>query len=388
MNIPDQIIIDNTTYDASDAAGYHYGAFPPSKLNLELLIGPQTDAVMALVRYDTEMRQLPRSELLLAPLRARDAVVSSRMEGTISTLEEVLRLEADADVEGLPATGRHADKEVALYARALKQAEQALTDGYKFSDYIIRSAHRTLLFTGRGARNRPGEYKETQNYIGEKRTRSIAYVPAAPEHLRAGLDRLFEFTNATRDEDKLLPLLRAAIAHAEFEALHPFDDGNGRLGRMMIPLILWQQGLLSAPHFFVSDYFERNKEEYVERLRQVSSDGQWSEWCAFFCRAICNQAEANIDTISQIKRHYEDMRERFRDILRSRWSNDALDYIFANPIFRNNRFKANAGIPPQTANTFTNRLVEEGLLRILIPPSGRSPGLYSFPSLLEIVAEP
>lgn len=388
MNNQTLITINNTTYDTSDAVAYHSGAFPPLSLDLGELIGPQTDAAMELVRYDTELRQLPRSELLLAPLRARDAVVSSRMEGTISTLEEVLRLEADAEDGALPTTAREADLEVALYARALRQTEVALREGYEFSDYVIKNAHRTLLYTGRGARHRPGEYKSEQNYIGERRSRRIDYIPISPEGLPRGMQLLFDLANRTRDQDGILPLLRVALAHAEFEALHPFADGNGRLGRMLIPLMLWKQGLLSAPHFFVSDYFERNKDEYVERLRKVSQNGEWSEWCAFFCRAICAQAESNIATIGQIKGHYESMRERFRDTLRSRWSNDALDYIFANPIFRNNRFKRNAGIPPQTANAFTNRLLEAGLLRVLIPPSGRAPGLYAFPSLLEIVAEP
>lgn len=388
MNSPEKIVIGNTTYDASGAVSYHTGAFPPATLDLEYLIGPQTDAAMALVRYDTELRQLPRSELLLAPLRARDAVVSSRMEGTISTLEEVLRLEADADDEGLPASARNTDKEVALYARALRQAEGGLRDGYLLSDHILRNAHRTLLFTGRGAKSRPGDYKIEQNYIGDRRIRRIDYIPASPAHLPAGLQTLFAFANTSRDADGMLPLLRVALVHAEFEALHPFDDGNGRLGRMLIPLMLWRQGLLSAPHFFVSDYFELHKDEYIERLRDISAHGEWSQWCVFFCTAIHSQAEANIATITQIKQHYEKMRERFRDLLRSRWSTDALDFIFANPIFRNSRFKQNAGIPPQTANTFTNKLVEAGLLRVLIMPAGRAPGLYAFPSLLEIVAEP
>ena len=382
------ITINNTRYDATDAVAYHIGAFPPKFLDLEQLFAPQTDAAMALVRYDTELKQLPRSELLLAPLRARDAVVSSRMEGTISTLEEVLRLEADADEEGLPATARDAGLEVALYARALRQAEGALRDGYAFSNFLMKNAHRTLLYTGRGARSHPGEYKSEQNYIGEKRARRIDYVPISPEQLPGGMETLFGFANLTRQDDGLLPLLRAGLVHAEFEALHPFEDGNGRLGRMLIPLMLWKQGLLSAPHFFVSDYFERNKDEYVERLRAVSARGEWSEWCAFFCRAICAQAESNLATLGQIRAHYEAMRERFRDLLRSRWSTDALDFVFANPIFRNSRFKTNAGIPPQTANAFTNRLVQEGLLTVLLPPAGRAPGLYAFPSLLEIVAEP
>jgi cell filamentation protein, protein adenylyltransferase len=153
-------------------------------------------------------------------------------------------------------------------------------------------------------------------------------------------------------------------------------------------LMLWDSGVLQAPHFFVSDYFEKNKDMYIERLRAVSAEGDWTGWCAFFLDALTSQAIANIDIVGRMQAHYEYMHDQFRDILKSRWSVDALNYIFANPIFRNNRFKRNAGIPPQTANGFTNRLVDAGLLDILIPPSGRAPGLYAFPTLLEIVQEP
>lgn len=157
---------------------------------------------------------------------------------------------------------------------------------------------------------------------------------------------------------------------------------------MLITLMLWETGVLGAPHFFVSDYFERNKEEYIERMRGVSEAGDWVGWCGFFLEALRAQALENIEVVQQIQAHYDEMRDRFRDVLRSRWSTDALNYIFANPIFRNNRFKRNSGIPPQTANSFTNKLVEEGLLSTIIPPAGRAPGMYAFSSLLAIVAEP
>ena len=380
------INIDNVAFDASDAVRYPLDAFPPSRLDLPQLIGPQTDAAMALVRYDSGLAQLPRSELLLAPLRARDAVVSSRMEGTISTLEEVLRLEADADGRDLPATSRSADLEVALYVRALRQAEEAIREGYGISQTLIRNAHKTLLFTGRGAKSRPGEYKTEQNYIGDRRAKRIDFVPVAPEHLIYSLDKLFAFAASGEEEDSFLPLTRIALFHAEFEAVHPFEDGNGRVGRMLVPLMLWTSGVLSAPHFFVSDYFETNKEEYIERLRRTSSHGEWTEWTVFFLNGMKEQAEQNLKTLNQIRDHYDEMRNRFRDLLRSRWSGDALDYIFANPVFRNNRFKRNAKIPEQTANAFTNKLLQEGLLVTVIPPAGRAPGMYAFPSLLEIVS--
>jgi len=379
-----QILIHNTVYDCSDAVSYHLGTFPPQKLELERLLMPLTDTAMALARYDTLLRSLPNSELLLAPLRARDAVISSRMEGTISTLEEVLRLEADATELELSQSARNDTLEVALYARALKQAERQMADGYPISGHLIRGAHKTLLSFGRGAKSRPGEYKSEQNYIGDRRQRRIDFIPVAPEQLGPGMDALIRYITDTTTQ----PLLKTAIAHAEFEALHPFDDGNGRLGRMLITLMLWGNQVLGAPHFFVSDYFEQHKDTYVERLRAVSADADWTGWCLFFLNALEAQAKANIDIVGQIQALYDEMRDRFRDLLRSRWSIDALNYIFAHPIFRNNRFTRNAGIPKPTANGFTNRLVEAGLLEVLIPPAGRAPGLYAFRPLLDIVQEP
>ncbi|MES2665365.1 MAG: Fic family protein [Pseudomonadota bacterium] len=379
-----EIIIHNTTYDCSAAVFYHLGAFPPENLDLQALINPLTNTAIALTRFDTLLRALPNSELLLAPLRARDAVVSSRMEGTISTLEEVLRLEAEAvESDGSPV-GRNDTVEVALYARALRQAERQMTDGYPLSDHLIRTAHHTLLSYGRGAEKRPGEFKTEQNYIGDRRRKRIDFVPIAPEHLPPAMATLVQFIKA----DKVHPILRTALAHAEFEALHPFEDGNGRVGRMLITLMLWNTGVLSAPHFFVSDYFERNKDEYIERLRNVSANGDWTGWCIFFLAALQSQAAENIDIVGRIQTHYEQMRERLRDLLKSKWTGDVLNFIFANPIFRNNRFTHESGIPKPTANGFANRLVEAGILTVLVPSAGRAPGLYAFPSLLEIMQEP
>jgi Fic family protein len=379
-----EVLIHNTTYDCSDAVRYHMGGFPPAGLDLERLLNPLADTIVALTRYDTMLRGLRNSELLLAPLRARDAVVSSRMEGTISTLEEVLRLEADTDDLATSSFGRNDTIEVALYARALRQAEAQMAAGYPLSEHVIKGAHRTLLSYGRGAEQRPGEYKIDQNYIGDRRRRRIDFIPISPEQLPPAMSTLVAFMTS----NGLQPILRTAVAHAEFEALHPFEDGNGRLGRMLITLMLWNSGVLSAPHFFVSDYFEKNKDEYVERLREVSATGDWTGWTCFFLEALQSQAHENIEIVGQIEKLYEATRERLRDVLRSKWAVDAVNYIFANPIFRNNRFTKDAGIPKPTANSFTNRMVEAGILRPLIPPAGRAPGLYAFPALLEIVQEP
>lgn len=383
MTAAQTITINNTKYDCSKAVSYHYGQFPPAEIDLSYILGPMTDALQQLTRYDVNLQHMPNSALLLAPLRQRDAVVSSRMEGTISTLEEVLRLEASASADRQEGTRRDDTLEVALYARALRRAEQQITDGYALSEHTLKSAHETLLSAGRGAEHSPGQYKNQQNYVGDRGQRRVDFIPIAPEQLGAGMLDLFTYVR----QDGQHPLIRTAVAHAEFEALHPFEDGNGRVGRMLIPLMLWDQNILSAPNFFVSDYFERNKDEYLHRLREVSRVGAWNEWCHFFLSALEAQAIQNIETATRIQEHYEWARATFQEVLRSQHYAAAVDYVFTNPIFWNNHFVESAQAPASTLRNFTPRLVEQGLLQTLVPPSGRAPGLYAFRSLLEILAD-
>lgn len=375
------ITINNTTYDCSAATTYHYGQFPPAPVDLNLVFEPLTAALQQLTRYDEKLQHMLNAQLLLAPLRQRDAVVTSRMEGTISTLEEVLRLEASESAKRSEGTTRNDTMEVALYARALSQAEEQISEGYGLSEYLVKSAHRTLLSHGRGAEKHPGQYKFQQNYVGNRHKRRVDFIPISPEQLSAGIREMFQFIN----NDSQHALIKTAVAHAEFEALHPFEDGNGRIGRMLIPLMLWEWRILSAPYFFVSDFFEKNKDEYLERLRNVSANGDWLGWTIFFLRALEAQAVENIYVVGRIQNHYEEMKERFRQVLRSQYFASAVDYVFANPIFWNNHFVETASGPTSTLRNFTPKLVERGLLRPLIKPSGRAPGLYSFPSLLELI---
>ena len=376
----------NNTLDLSNAVEYHYNKFPPRELDYGALLEPLTKATASLARYDQMLAGLLNSEILLAPLRARDAVVSSRMEGTISTIDEVLQLEAEADFDSRDAhkTVRSETIEVALYSRALRQAQVALSEGQPISEHLLRSAHQTLLAFGRGASKRPGSYKMEQNYVGERGRKEINFIPINPASLSGGMQELVRFIRT----DTMIPLLKTALAHVEFEALHPFEDGNGRVGRMLITLMLWNLGLIRQPHFYVSGYFEQHKLEYIERMRAVSMDGSWTAWCVFFLNALNVQALENLETAEKIQALYENMKDVFRDCLRSRWSNNALDFVFANPIFRNNKFVTASGIPTPTANRFSRKLVDEGLLSTVIPSAGRSPAMYAFEPLLKIVREP
>lgn len=370
--------------DLSGAVPYHTGGFPPRNLDYEAILPALDDASASLARYDAKMSGLVNSALLLSPLRRQDAVSSSRMENTISTIEEVYRLEAE-DEAGQPDPWRDArddDVETFLYSRAMRMAQLAISEGQPISEHLIRSIHQVLMSFGRGAHKRPGSYKIEQNYIGDDRRGIVRYIPIAPEHLGPAMQALIAFIDAPSPR----PLLRTAIAHVEFEALHPFEDGNGRIGRMLITLMLWKVGVLSQPHFFVSGYFETHKEDYIERISQVSASGDWTGWIVFFLEGLHQQARANIAIADRILALYGDMRERFRLLLNSQYHDQALDFVFGRPTFYNNLFIEQSGIPATTARLMSRRLVEAGLLRPLEPASGRRPALYAFDPLLKLLA--
>lgn len=180
-------------------------------------------------------------------------------------------------------------------------------------------------------------------------------------------------------------LVRAGISYIEFEALHPFKDGNGRIGRMLITLMLWASGTISAPHFYISGYLEDNKDLYIDTMRRVSASGEWEHWCAFFLKAVEQQAIRNLTIAEKIKNLYEEMKTIFSDALSSKWSVNALDFVFTNPVFRNNKFTTNSGIPTASAARFTRVLLEKNLIHTLEEASGRRPALYSFEPLMQLV---
>lgn len=369
--------------DLSSAVQYHYERFPPQISDFSRLIKPLAAASAALARYDQMLKGMHNSDLLLAPLRGAEAVVSSRMEGTISTLDEVLRYEAEEEESGAEADSyfRSEAIEVHLYSRAMRLSQKSVEDGQPISSFLMRSTHKILLGFGRGAGMSPGEFKTEQNYLADRAKRKVVFIPITPERLPEGLDRLFAFMN----DDECEILLRTAIIHLEFEALHPFKDGNGRIGRMLIPLMLWKYGAISQPHFYMSGYLEQRRDDYIDLMGDVSANDRWTNWIIFFLEAVEAQANENLQKSEAIRALYEEMKEKFREKLSSQWSTAALDFIFTRPVFRNSVFTGKSGIPHQTAHRMTRTLSECGLLRTIVPSSGRRPAMYSFEPLLELV---
>lgn len=365
-----------------NAVNYHYDKFPPIDLDYSQFIEPLIKATDAVARYDQMLKNMHNSEILLAPLRNQEAVISSRMEGTISTMDEILKYEADHDTETENTAGVRSEViETILYQRALRATQIAMEDGYPLSQSLIKGIHQKLLSFGRGATKSPGEFKNEQNFLADKLKRDILFIPISPEKLQEGLDKLFQYI----DKSTHPSLVKTGITHIEFEALHPFKDGNGRIGRMLITLMLWASGTISAPHFYISGYLEDNKDLYIDTMRRVSEYGEWDLWCSFFLKAVEQQAIRNLTIAENIRSLYEEMKTIFSDVLSSKWSVNALDFVFTNPVFRNNKFTTRSGIPAASAARFTRVLLEKELLSTREEASGRRPALYSFEPLMKLV---
>lgn len=376
------MVIPTGELNFEKAVGYHYEKFPPANINYAHLIGQLVKATDAIARYDQMLKNMHNSEILLAPLRNQEAVISSRMEGTVSTMDEILKYEADYADDGKESANVRSEViETYLYQRALTSAQHAINSGQPLSPFLIKAAHQRLLSFGRGAAKTPGQYKTEQNYLADKTKRNILFVPIKPELLQDGMDALFRYIA----ESNHPPLLKAAISHVEFEALHPFKDGNGRIGRMLITLLLWQSGVISAPHFYISGYFEEHKDLYIDTMRAVSEKDDWTSWCILFLEAVEAQAIRNLAIAENVRMLYERMKQEFSNALASKWSVVALDYVFTNPVFRNNRFTNHSGIPPASAARFTRVLLDRKLLTTLEEPSGRRSALYMFEPLMELV---
>lgn len=369
-------------YGFEGAVGYHHNRFPPNDMDYECLMLPLGRAASAIARYDAVLNGLHNKDLLLAPLRRQEAVISSRIEGTVATLDEVLSFEA-ADEQEDPAKSSFRQEviEVHSYTRALGQAQRMMEEGLPICRRVVCEAHNRLLFWGRGADKRPGHFKTEQNYIVDNKKKTVLFTPIAPEQLELGFKNFEEYIN----RDDINPLIQTAISHVEFEALHPFKDGNGRLGRMLITLILWNRSQISGPYFYISGHLENNRDEYIDRMRAVSSDNAWTEWCVFFLEALETQAKENLQTSERIIGLYDEMKEVFRKQLSSQWSIKALDFIFETPVFRNSKFTSKSGIPKPTAARFTKVLCDNGLLTTIIPASGRRSSVYAFEPLLQLV---
>jgi Fic family protein len=360
---------------------YHTGKFPPKNLDFERLLPLVGDAREAVGRYDGLLYAIPNSDVMLSPLTTQEAVLSSKIEGTRATMGDVLGFEAGGIVDDLDERMRGDIQEVINYRAAMREAGNLLKK-MPLCQRMIKQIHGILLDGVRGHNKHRGKFRTIQNWIGSSdNIEEAKFVPIAPgDPLTNGLDTWEKYIH----ESKTDPLIQLSLIHVEFESLHPFIDGNGRIGRMIVPIYLFEKKLLHDPMFYVSAYLERNRDEYYQRLRQVSSDDDWTGWCEFFLTAVREQAEDNEKKVREILKLYEDSKSRVIELTHSQHAIHALDYIFDQPIFNSTSFKNGSGIPDSTARRILTLFIEDGLLRVAREQSGKRSRVLVFPELLNI----
>lgn len=336
----------------------------------------------ALARYDGMLQGIVNPRLFLSPLTTQEAVLSSRIEGTQASMEEVLEYEADPRQEVEPS--KYADiQEIINYRRAMGQAVESL-ERRPLCLNLIKELHAILLDSVRGRNKAPGQFRQTQNYIGAPGCpiEEATFVPPPPDRIPEALDNWENYLHFDEKDG----LVQLAVVKAQFEIIHPFLDGNGRLGRMLVPLFLFDKKLLSSPVFYLSSYLEAHQEAYYSRLLAISQKNDWNGWIQFFLNAVVEQAAANCDRIQGMLNLYKNMKNRMVEITHSQFAIQALDAIFSRPIFRGADFSTISGIPTkQTAASLIRLLLEDGILKVLQPARGRRSAMLVFPELINLV---
>lgn len=353
---------------------------PIKDLDFSRLIKFVGDANAELARYDGLLQGIVNPQVLLSPLTMQEAVLSSRIEGTQATLDEVLEQEAGL-IENKTAEKTQDIQEIINYRKALMLAKDVLNE-QPITLSLVRQMHKMLLGSVRGKDKLPGEFRKDQNWIGPYGTpiENATFVPPSPLQLIDHLEKWQLYMEGS-DVDILIQL---ALVHAQFELIHPFKDGNGRIGRILIPLFLFRKKVLSSPMFYLSAYLEENREEYYSRLNSTSAKDDWSGWVEFFLKAVAIQSKRNADKTKEIMNLYEEMKSKIVKTIHSQYSIHMLDALFDRPIFQTSDFIRRTSIPKQTAMPLLKQLRDVGYLKTLRESSGRKPAILAFPALLNI----
>ena len=328
----------------------------PPELHFDAsLIGALSTADRALGQLNGITRALPNPRLLIRSFIRREAVLSSRIEGTVASLSDLYLFEMNPEQEQRTPDVR----EVSNYVRALDYGVERLKYA-PFSLAVVKELHGILLEGVRGSDKSPGAFRKRQNFISPTdRIQDASYIPPSSEHVLERLERLEEFTNGPSD----LPLLvRLAMIHYQFEAIHPFEDGNGRVGRLLISILLDRERALPHPVLYLSAFFEKHQRTYYNMLLKVSQEGDWNAWIGFFLRGVADQS---IDAVER-SRSLFDLRDRWTARCQKARASALLlkliDMIFTNPYVATAQAAKELGVRLQSAQKNIDQLVSEGIL--------------------------
>ena len=381
-------INDFTCLKAGKLVDTAYGvkAFIPASLPPEIDMGelamPLAEAMQCVGELKGASRRLANPYILVKPLQRREALTSSAMEGTFSTGDQLALAEM-----GLESQADQQTKEVRNYLTALQVSLDALqTKNLPISHRMLKDAHRILLsHVGRmrGSNKRPGEYKTEQNAIGGDRIETARFVPVPPGQTLACMDDLEKFINREiEDENKVgQSLIDIALAHYQLETIHPFADGNGRVGRMLISLMAVERELFDMPLLYVSPAIEKNKDEYIDLMYNVSAKGEWEKWIKFFLSAVADTAKSTIGTIDKLIALQEEYRGLVSEATRTSNAITVVDFLFEKPIVDIPEVRDLLNVTYRSASQIVQKLVDLG---ILIELPGFRPKVFVARTILDI----
>lgn len=332
---------------------------PPPDLEFSGLAEVLSEASRLLGELNGISRTLVDPFLLIRPLQVQEALTSSSMEGTFTTIDDLLLVDAGASERNRAADTR----EVANYRAALSQAIQSL-ETIPLSLRTLRNAHRRLLSgvtRHRGLNAQPGEFKVHQNFIGAYDIEHARFIPPPPREAVEALERLEQYIH--RDDRGGLPdLIDAALIHYQFETIHPFADGNGRVGRMLITLHLFTRGLIRQPVLYLSPIFERRKDEYIDRLYEVSRSGAWSAWIAFFLDVVAQASRGAITTADSLLALQKEYRTRVGGARRSANLHLIIDLLFRSQVITIPRVAEHLHVTYRAAQHNVETLIRLGIV--------------------------
>jgi len=325
-------------------------------------------------RLDGVTETLPDPELFVAMYVRKEAVLSSQIEGTQASLVDIF--DGDQSKEKREDIG-----DIVNYVRAMNYGLERLKD-FPLSLRLLREIHQVLLSSGRGSKRSPGEFRATQNWIGAPgcTLREATFVPPSVPDMYEALGELELYLH---NEDELPPLIKIALVHAQFETIHPFLDGNGRMGRLLITFWLCQQKILSQPLLYISYYFKKNRQDYYDRLMVVRETGDWEQWIKFFLRGITDTSEEAITTAKEIlslKKLCEDRIVKSNNNYRQ-----LLDILFRSPVVDKQEIAKRINVSQPTANRIVEQFCELGILVDQKPESKRYKR-YAFTEYLAILS--
>jgi len=360
-----------------------YSAFIPAPLPPNLawtskLVAALSDADRLIGRLAGEGARLPNPHLLMRPFVRREAVLSSRIEGTQATLGELLAAEAGAAVDRSPDDLR----EVGNYVAALEHGLRRLPE-LPLSLRFVKELHAVLMEGVRGGHATPGEFRRSQNWIGPPgcTLANAVYVPPPPGALMSCMG---EWELALRDAT-IPPLLHAALIHYQFEAIHPFLDGNGRVGRLLITLLLVERNILPTPLLYLSAFFEATRRDYYDRLLAVSRNGEWEAWLEYFLNGVARQSEDAVSRAERINRLLEEWRLKVTGAS-SKTPALVLDMVAANPFVTAKRAAEHLGVAFTTAQRAIKRLMDASIVEEV--GNAQRDRVYCARAILDILEEP